>query len=164
MARRCSARGGPHTLPTRLALAAELLPAAARLALAAPALARGRSLAAELTDAIGDGVLLHPAHLRVAPRHGRTLGRPWLLTPAAIFNLAGVPVTEVPLGLSRRGLPLGVQVAAGTDRTTCRSRSHSSWSGSSAAGRPPALAGKSGREPPARPANTTGTRFLGPRR
>ena len=44
------------------------------------------------------------------------MGRPWLLTPAAIFNLAGVPVTEVPLGRSRDGLPLGVQVAAGPDR------------------------------------------------
>jgi fatty acid amide hydrolase 2 len=32
------------------------------------------------------------------------------------FNLAGVPVTQVPLGLDRRGLPLGVQVAAGHAR------------------------------------------------
>src|SRR6185437_15664905 len=60
----------------------------------------------------GDGVLLHPAYPRTAPRHGRTVGRPWLLTPSAVFNLAGVPVTEVPLGLTPRGLPIGVQVAA----------------------------------------------------
>jgi fatty acid amide hydrolase 2 len=40
----------------------------------------------------------------------------WLLTPAAVFNLAGLPVTEVPLGLADNGLPLGVQVAAGPDR------------------------------------------------
>jgi fatty acid amide hydrolase 2 len=33
-----------------------------------------------------------------------------------VFNLAGAPVTEVPLGLSDRGLPLGVQVAAGLER------------------------------------------------
>ena len=70
------------------------------------------SLASELKDAIGDGVLLHPAYPRTAPRHGRTVGRPWLLTPSAVFNLAGVPVTEVPLGLTPRGLPIGVQVAA----------------------------------------------------
>lgn len=109
------ARGGPHTLPTRLALAAELLPPVdgrRRDKL----LRAGRDLAQELTDAIGDGVLLHPAHPRVAPRHGRTVGRSWLLTPAAVFNLAGVPVTEVPLGLTASGLPLGVQVAAGPDR------------------------------------------------
>jgi fatty acid amide hydrolase 2 len=33
-----------------------------------------------------------------------------------MFNLAGVPVTEVPLGLGPTGVPLGVQVAAGRDR------------------------------------------------
>jgi fatty acid amide hydrolase 2 len=57
-------------------------------------------------------VLLHPAHLSVAPPHRRTYGRPWLTTPSSVFNLAGVPVTEVPLGLSAKGLPVGVQVAA----------------------------------------------------
>jgi len=72
--------------------------------------------AAELIAAVGDGVMVHPAHPRVAPRHGRTLAQPWLLTPCAVFNLAGLPVTEVPLGLSERGLPLGMQVAAGLDR------------------------------------------------
>jgi fatty acid amide hydrolase 2 len=109
------ARGGPHTAPTRLTLAAELLPP-----LEGPRLERlldvGRALSSELTEAIGDGVLLHPAHPGHAPRHGRTLGRAWLVTPAAMFNLAGVPVTEVPLGLSDSGLPLGVQVAAALDR------------------------------------------------
>jgi fatty acid amide hydrolase 2 len=107
--------GELHTLPTRIALATELLPEPRDSASRRRLLAAGRSLAAELTDAIGEGVLLHPAHVRVAPRHGGTLGRPWLVTPAAVFNLAGVPVTEVPLGLSRRGLPVGVQVAAALD-------------------------------------------------
>ena len=51
---------------------------------------------------IGDGVLLHPPHARVAPRHGQTVGRPWVVAPTAVFNLAGVPVTQVPLGLNRR--------------------------------------------------------------
>jgi fatty acid amide hydrolase 2 len=118
--------GGPHTLPTRITLAAELLPQ-----LHGPALERqlvaGRALATELVDAIGDGVLLHPPHPRLAPQHGRTVGRPWLFTPAAMFNLAGVPVTEVPLGLSEGGLPLGVS-QPGPDATTCPSRSRSSWS------------------------------------
>lgn len=108
-------RRSPHTLPTRLALLPELLPQAEGSAAARRMLARGRALAAELREAIGAGVLLHPAHPRVAPRHGRTVGRPWLLTTAAMFNLAGVPVTEVPLGLSDAGLPLGVQVAAGPE-------------------------------------------------
>jgi fatty acid amide hydrolase 2 len=109
------ARGGPHTFPTRMTLAAERLPRLQGKALERM-LRAGRELAAELIESIGDGVLLHPAFAGVAPRHGRTVGRPWLFTGAAMFNLAGVPVTEVPLGLSTRGMPLGVQVAAGPDR------------------------------------------------
>ena len=108
--------GGPHTLPTRLTLLPELLPQAQGSAGARRLIERGRAIATELIDTVGDGVLLHPAHPRVAPRHGRTVGRPWLLTPSAVFNLAGLPVTEVPLGLSAGGLPLGVQVAAGPVR------------------------------------------------
>ncbi len=101
---------GQHTLPTRLTVLAEALPS--RGPSQAELLDRSRALADELTEAIGDGVLLHPAQLFLAPAHRRTYGRPWLTTPASIFNLAGVPVTEVPLGLSSRGLPVGVQVAA----------------------------------------------------
>ncbi len=103
-------RGGPHTLATRITLTAERFP---QIGSQKRLLAAGRALASELVEAIGEGVLLHPAHPRVVPRHGRTVGRPWLITPAAVFNLAGVPVTEVPLGLNAAGLPLGVQVAAG---------------------------------------------------
>ena len=94
-------RGGPHTLPTRITLATELLPPVGE-AQQRRLLAAGRRLAAELEEVVGEGVLLHPAHPRVAPRHGSTV--------------AGMPATEVPLGLTARGLPLGVQVAAGRGR------------------------------------------------
>jgi Asp-tRNA(Asn)/Glu-tRNA(Gln) amidotransferase A subunit family amidase len=104
---------GAHTVATRILLATELLPERRPRA---RELKAAQTIVAELLDAIGDGVLLHPAHPRPAPRHGRTFGKPWLLTPAAVFNLAQVPVTEVPLGLSDEGLPVGVQVAAGRDR------------------------------------------------
>ena len=80
------------------------------------ALAAERELIDRVTETIGDGVLLHPPFARVAPRHHRTFGRPWMIAPAALFNLIGLPVTEVPLGLNQDGLPLGVQVAAGLDR------------------------------------------------
>jgi fatty acid amide hydrolase 2 len=76
------------------------------------AAAATRTLEAEVEEAIGDGVLLHPPFARVAPRHGGTVGRPWILGPMAAFNLLGLPATEIPLGLNQRGLPLGVQAAA----------------------------------------------------
>ena len=71
--------------------------------------------AREVEDVIGRGVLLHPPHARVAPKHGRTVGRAWAITPTATFNLLRLPVTQVPLGLNERGLPLGVQVVAPRD-------------------------------------------------
>lgn len=108
--------GGPHMLPTKVTLLSDIVPRRAGSRSEQRQLARARSLAAELLERLGDGVLLHPAFPRVAPRHGGTLGRLWLLNSAAVFNLAGVPVTQVPLGQSRSGLPLGVQVAAGIDR------------------------------------------------
>jgi fatty acid amide hydrolase 2 len=82
--------------------------------------AAGRSVRAEVVDLIGDGVLLHPPFPRVAPKHGGTVGRPWLLTYPTVFNLLGLPVTQVPLGLNPKGIPTGVQVAAapGNDHVT----------------------------------------------
>jgi fatty acid amide hydrolase 2 len=77
------------------------------------AIAAAGSLQDEVTAMLGDGLLLHHPFPRVAPRHNATVGRPWVITAAASFNLLGLPVTQVPLGLSERsGLPLGVQVAA----------------------------------------------------
>ncbi len=107
--------GGPHLLQTRLTLATEMLPPMSETR-QRRLIETGRAIAAELVDAIGDGVLLHPAQPHVAPRHRTTIGRGWLLTFCAVFNLPGVPVTEVPLGLDSKGLPLGIQVAAGRDR------------------------------------------------
>jgi Asp-tRNA(Asn)/Glu-tRNA(Gln) amidotransferase A subunit family amidase len=78
------------------------------------AVAAAHQLRAEVAEILGDdGLLLHHPHPRVAPRHGGTVGRAWVITSAAVFNLLGLPVTQVPLGLNPKGLPLGVQVAAG---------------------------------------------------
>jgi fatty acid amide hydrolase 2 len=65
-----------------------------------------------LVEMIGDGVLLYPPFPRLVPKHRHTVGQPWLATNTAIFNLYGLPTTQVPLGLSDEGLPLGVQVVA----------------------------------------------------
>jgi fatty acid amide hydrolase 2 len=109
-------RRGPHTVATFLLLGAEAMAARIPERRTRRALAAGEALGREVQDAIGDGVILHAPHARVAPRHGRTVGRPWVVGPTALFNLAGVPVTQVPLGLGRAGLPVGVQVAAARDR------------------------------------------------
>jgi fatty acid amide hydrolase 2 len=105
-------RGGPHTVATRILLVAEWFEGRMPSGRAGRLVAAGRALSAELAATIGDGVLLHPPLATVAPRHGRTIGRPWWINHAALFNLAVVPVTQVPLGLGRDLLPLGVQVAA----------------------------------------------------
>lgn len=80
----------------------------------------GEHLAEEFTEAIGDGVLLYPPHPRVAPLHHRSLLSPWACAYTGAFNVMGFPVTQVPLGLTTRGVPTGVQVAArpGNDHVT----------------------------------------------
>lgn len=118
--RALAGRERPHTIATILLLGAEYLGSRVPERRTRRAIAAGRAFARELADTVGDGLLLHPPFARVAPRHGRTVGRPWVIAHMAIFNLGGLPVTQVPLGLDRDGLPLGVQVAAapGKDHVT----------------------------------------------
>lgn len=103
---------GPHTAPLLITMAAERANKYMPAGRTRKAIAAARSLQDEVAAMLGDGLLLHHPFSRVAPRHNGTVGRPWVITAAASFNLLGLPVTEVPLGLGRRGLPLGVQVAA----------------------------------------------------
>jgi fatty acid amide hydrolase 2 len=80
---------------------------------------RGARLLAQLDDLLGeDGVILYPSGRSVAPRHGPTA--PLNFRFFGIFNPLELPVTQVPLGLSEEGLPLGVQVVArrGNDHLT----------------------------------------------
>jgi fatty acid amide hydrolase 2 len=108
-------RRGPHTLPLALTFAAQRTAERLPPTRNAKMIEAGKRLTHELEAVIGDGVLLHPPFPRVAPRHGATIGRPWVLANAAVFNLTGMPVTQVPLGLGSRGLPLGVQVVGRRD-------------------------------------------------
>lgn len=105
-----------HTVPLRLWSLADRLSGLASPRRMTRMLQLGREFAAELAETVGDGVLLHPPLPALAPRHRRTYGRVLFFQPTGIFNLAGLPVTEVPIGLSEMGLPLGVQVAAGPHR------------------------------------------------
>lgn len=55
-------------------------------------------------------VMLFPSHPRVAPKHHAALLRFADAGFTGVFNVLEVPVTQVPLGLDARALPLGVQV------------------------------------------------------
>jgi fatty acid amide hydrolase 2 len=109
-------RKGPHTRALRLLLMSEWLTTHMPQGRLRKAVAARQAFQDEVTATVGDGVLLHPTFPRVAPRHGRTVGKPWLLNTTAVFNLAGLPVAQIPLGLNARGLPLGVQAAVGPHR------------------------------------------------
>jgi fatty acid amide hydrolase 2 len=109
-ARNLLRRAGGHNFMTALTLVAERLPRSATRT--RRMMAAARALTAEVEGVIGDGVMLHPPYRRTAPRHYTTIARPWLQSACSVFNVMGLPVTEVPLGLNRRGMPLGVQVAA----------------------------------------------------
>lgn len=84
---------------------------------------RGRldRLRTQLDDLLGDdGVLIYPPYTRPAPHHYRPLLTPFDPACTLIFNVLGYPSTVVPLGLSRDGLPVSVQVVArhGMDHLT----------------------------------------------
>lgn len=68
----------------------------------------------ELMNKLGrNGVLLFPSHPFPASYHYSSFLRPYNFGYWAIFNVLGFPVTQVPLGISKEGLPLGIQVVAG---------------------------------------------------
>jgi len=74
----------------------------------------GHSLTKEIQDLLSDdGILLYPTHPTTAPRHYKPMSRPADFSYSAIFNVLGVPVVQVPLGLSKAGLPLGIQIVGG---------------------------------------------------
>ena len=106
----------PHTLP---AIGLGLLESLEGLAPGRSAhwMRRGLALRRELSDLLGvDGLLLYPPYTTPAPRHHTPMLLPFQWVYTAIFNVLELPVTQVPLGLDRRGLPLGVQVVASHGR------------------------------------------------
>lgn len=111
---------GDHTAAMRLLMVGEFFASILPKRLARQMVRAAHAMAERITDHIGDGLLLHPTLTTVAPRHGRTNGRPWRTNGVAPSSLAGLPVTQIPLGLGRTGLPVGVQAIAapGNDHVT----------------------------------------------
>lgn len=66
-----------------------------------------------LNELLGDnGVLFYHSSPRTAPFHYYPLIKLMDFSYFSIFNVLQVPVTQVPMGLSTNGVPLGVQVVA----------------------------------------------------
>ena len=77
----------------------------------------GDRLSKELDSILGqNGILLYPCHPTIAPYHGQALVKTLNFSYTAIFNVLGNPVTQVPLGLGSKGLPLGIQVVSGLNK------------------------------------------------
>lgn len=71
------------------------------------------NLQQDFQELLGDnGIFLYPSHPTTAPYHNQPLVQPINFAYAAIFNIIGLPVTQVPLGLSPQGLPVGLQVVS----------------------------------------------------
>lgn len=58
-------------------------------------------------------LLLFPSYPKIAPPHGHALRFPVHWQYPAIINVMELPATQIPLGLGKQGLPLGVQAIAG---------------------------------------------------
>lgn len=78
----------------------------------------GQTLKAQLAEMLADdGVMFLPSYTVPAPKHNvpffNQLRLRFDYAYTAILNVLEVPVTQVPLGMDRLRLPLGIQVAAG---------------------------------------------------
>ncbi len=81
----------------------------------------GLELKEQIVKLIGpDGVMLYPSYPKPAPFHRQPLLMPFHWVYTAILNVLELPVTQVPLGLSKDGIPIGIQIAGihGNDHVT----------------------------------------------
>ncbi|XP_060526887.1 fatty-acid amide hydrolase 2-A-like isoform X2 [Cylas formicarius] len=66
-----------------------------------------------IAEALGpSGVLVMPVYPRAAYRHADSLRKTLVSGYLSIFNALGFPVTSCPVGRTRDGLPVGVQIVA----------------------------------------------------
>ena len=68
----------------------------------------------DFSNLLGDNaVFLFPCHPTPAPYHNQPLTIPMNFAYTAVVNVLGLPATACPMGLSREGVPIGIQVIAG---------------------------------------------------
>ncbi|XP_035221698.1 fatty-acid amide hydrolase 2-like [Stegodyphus dumicola] len=60
-----------------------------------------------------NGVFIYPTGPDFAPYHGQALLKPFNVSYTAIFNLLGFPVSQCPITISSKGLPIGLQIVSG---------------------------------------------------
>lgn len=80
-----------------------------------------KELEKKIVDLLGDfGVLLMPSNADYAYYHNQPIHKSFNCIYTMIFNILGLPVTQVPLGLGQKGVPLGIQVVSthNNDRLT----------------------------------------------
>lgn len=109
-----------HTLPALVLALTEVFPKLTPKR-SARFIEEARILREELEETIGkDGVMFFPSHPYPAPRHDAPLLRPFNWVYTAVLNVMTFPVTQAPLGLNHKGLPLGMQIASvpGNDHVT----------------------------------------------
>lgn len=63
-----------------------------------------------------DTVLILPTYPTAALPHGSTFLRPIDSTYMALCNAFGLPSTQIPIGFTKDGLPLGLQVIGGPNQ------------------------------------------------
>ena len=109
------------TLPAALLGIVEHLPKTLAPGRHRALVAAGRALRARLHAALeGGGLLVFPVHPLCAPTHDVPLLLPLNIAYTAVFNVAELPCTAIPMGLDAAGVPTGCQLvgARGADLLT----------------------------------------------
>ena len=112
---------GPHTFATLITLLGERIVPLVPWEDVGKNVSAGVALREELDAMLGNAdILLFPSHAFRARKHNIPLFPPFQWGNTAIFNVLGLPVTQVPTGLDENGIPCGVQVVGGSgeDRLT----------------------------------------------
>lgn len=74
---------------------------------------RAAELRKKFNELVGDdGILLVPSHPEPAPKHHTTFLKVFNVSYTSVTTVLQAPITQCPLGLSKEGLPFGVQIIA----------------------------------------------------